>query len=91
MMLHLRPELVRLDQARFFPSAGEAMEANFTHLRATGRTGFGWQTQDLNPAGVVGDAATATPKLGAALVAHAATGLAQLIGDLLRFELPGGR
>jgi creatinine amidohydrolase len=89
MMLHLRPDLVRLDQARHFPSTGESMETEFAHLRATGRSGYGWQTQDLNPAGVVGDAAAATPELGAALVAHAANGLAQLIGDLLRFELPG--
>ena len=38
--------------------------------------------------GVVGDALTATPELGKVLVDHAAQGLAELIRDLLRFELP---
>ncbi len=88
MMLHLRPDLVRREAMAAFPSRGEAMEADFMHLRATGRTGYGWQTQDLNPAGVVGDALTATPELGKALLDHAAQGLADLIRDLLRFELP---
>jgi creatinine amidohydrolase len=88
MMLHLRPELVRLGAVARFPSAGEAMETEFTRLRATGRSGFAWQTQDLNAAGVVGDATAATAQLGKQLVDHAAGGLAELIADLIRFELP---
>ena len=88
MLLHLRPDLVRREAAGVFRSSGEAMETDFMRLRATGRTGFGWQTQDLNPAGVVGDAQTATAELGKSLVDHAALGLAELIQDLLRFELP---
>jgi creatinine amidohydrolase len=88
MMLHLRPDLVRMDAIGDFRSTGEAMEARFTHLRATGRSGFGWQTQDLNPAGAVGNAAAATAELGEALVHHAAQGLAALIQDLAGFELP---
>jgi len=88
MLLHLRPDLVRQDAVAAFRSFGEAMEGDFMHLRATGRTGYGWQTQDLNPAGVVGDASVATAELGKALVDHAARGLAELIRDLLRFELP---
>lgn len=88
MLLHLRPDLVRRDALAAFASEGEAMEKDFMRLRATGRTGFGWQTQDLNPAGVVGDALAATPELGRILVDHAARGLAELIQDLIRFELP---
>jgi creatinine amidohydrolase len=88
MLLHLRPDLVRREAAAIFPSTGVAMETDFMRLRATGRTGFGWQTQDLNPEGVVGDALTATPELGKLLVDHAAQGLAELIRDLIRFELP---
>ena len=88
MMLHLRPDLVRRAAAHVFPSLGTTIETDFMRLRATGRTGFGWQTQDLNPAGVVGDAAAATSELGATLIAHAARGLAELIRDILRFELP---
>ena len=88
MMLHLRPELVRLNAVARFPSTGEAMEMHFTRLRATGRSGFAWQTQDLNAQGVVGDAAAATAELGRQLVDHAARGLVELIRDLIRFELP---
>ncbi len=90
MMLHLRPDLVRRDAMAVFPSYGERMETDFAQLRATGRTGYGWQTQDLNPAGVVGNAAAATAELGALLVGHAARGLVELIQDLVRFELPRG-
>jgi creatinine amidohydrolase len=88
MLLHLRPDLVRRDAIRNFASTGEAMARDFEQLRASGRVGFAWQAQDLNPAGVVGNAAAATAELGARLVEHAAQGLAQLIGDMLRFELP---
>jgi len=88
MLLHLRPDLVRREAMRNFPSEGEKMARSFDQLRAAGRVGFGWQAQDLNPAGVVGNAAAATPELGARLVAHAAAGLAQLIADMVRFELP---
>ncbi len=88
MLLHLRPDLVRLPALAAFPSYGRRMEGDFVQLRATGRTGYGWQTQDLNPSGAVGDAAAATPELGARLVRHAAEGLVQLVADLVRFELP---
>jgi creatinine amidohydrolase len=88
MLLHLHPDLVRRAAVAAFRSHGAVMEKDFTHLRATGRTGYGWQTQDLNQAGVVGDAKAATPELGKVLVDHAAQGLAGLIRDLLRFELP---
>jgi creatinine amidohydrolase len=88
MMLHLRPDLVRSAAVASFPSRGERMETDYLQLRATGRTGYGWQTQDLNPAGVVGNAAAATPELGARFIDHAARGLVELIGDMARFELP---
>lgn len=88
MLLHFRPDLVRRDAIASFPSGGEKMAQDFSQLRAVGRVGFGWQAQDLNPAGVVGNAAAATPELGARLVEHAARGLAELVADLARFELP---
>lgn len=88
MLLHLRPDLVRPEAAADFRSEGERMAADYGQLRASGRIGFGWQAQDLNPAGVVGNAAAATPELGRELVRHAAQGLAELIADLVRFELP---
>ncbi len=88
LMLHFAPHLVRRELAKAFPSQGEKMESGFARLRPTGRAGFGWQAQDLNPAGVVGNARAATPELGARLAVWAAQGLAELIADLARFELP---
>jgi creatinine amidohydrolase len=90
MMLHLRPDLVRMEMAADFASSGATMEHDLKRLRPTGRTGFAWRSEDLNPAGVMGNAGLATPELGARLVAHAAAGLAELIGDLATFELPSG-
>ena len=56
-------------------------------LRAYGRIGMGWMAQDLNPAGVVGDAAAADAETGRALVEHAATRLVELLGEVRRFPV----
>jgi creatinine amidohydrolase len=87
MMLHLRPDLVRAEALARFPSLGEEMARTFRWLKPTGRTGFGWLAKDLNPTGVVGNAAAATAALGAALVVRAAEGLAELVRELARFDL----
>lgn len=88
ILLHLRPDLVRTQALAAFASRGEEMARTLKRLRPNGRVGFGWQAQDLNPAGTVGAANAATAELGARLVDHAAKGLAELIQDLARFELP---
>jgi len=88
MLLHLRPDLVRKEAIAPFASEGERMAQTYRRLRDTGRTGFGWMAEDLNPAGVTGNAALATPELGAALVKQAAQGLAEMIEDMTRFDLP---
>src|SRR3546814_5186803 len=56
LMLHFRPELVRLDEARNFVSYAVHMESEFTHLRPTGPHGMGWIVGDLNDQGAVGNA-----------------------------------
>ena len=48
--------------------------------------GFGWQAQDLHPAGAVGDAARATAADGEKFLAFAADKVAELIGDMVRFD-----
>ncbi len=89
MMLALRPDLVRMDQAANFRSAWEALEDRFPTLVPEGGVGFGWEAQDLNPAGALGDASRATAALGERLLDHAAERLAGLLDDVHRLDLPG--
>ncbi len=72
IMLALRPDLVRMELARNFRSAWIAQEAALKILVPEGAVGFGWQTQDLSPAGALGDASRATAELGERLLDHAA-------------------
>lgn len=88
MMLALRPDLVRMDAARNFRSAWLARERECATLAPEGGAiGFGWETQDLQPAGALGDASRATAALGERLLDHAAERLAALLLDVHRFEL----
>ncbi len=87
MMLHLRPDLVHMDKARAFATLTAAMEDDYRHLTAIGRVGFGWQAQDLNPAGVAGDATDADAERGKALVDHAARALVDLLVEVDRYPL----
>src|SRR5271165_4100875 len=64
LILALRPETVRMPQARDFPSVGEMMEREFAILRAKPPLGFAWMAGDLNPEGVVGEANEASAVKG---------------------------
>lgn len=86
LMLHLRPDLVRMEAARDFRSTQHAMIAEMAHLRVHGAAQFGWKAQDLNPAGVVGNAAAATAEKGRASLDHAARGFLALLDDVHRFD-----
>ena len=86
MMLHLRPDLVRSDKAVAFASTQSDFAQVFTHLRAHGPVQFGWKAQDLNPAGTVGDAASASAEKGAATIDRAARCFVELLRDVDRFD-----
>ena len=87
MMLHLRPELVRKDRLQSFPSVGEELDGALRRLLPEGEASFAWLAEDLNPAGVAGDARLATPELGARLVHHYGDALADVIADAHAFPL----
>ena len=87
IMLHLRPELVRMDKAETFVSVLPETAAANRRLRHVGGVGIGWQAQDLHPAGVAGDAAAATAETGAAIVAHVTAALAELVTEVSRHPL----
>ncbi|MCW5697174.1 MAG: creatininase family protein [Bauldia sp.] len=88
LMLHFRPELVRMEKATNAASLQAELARDFTHLRAYGAVRFGWKAADLNPAGVVGDAPRATAAIGAAIAAHQAAGFVTLCREMLAFD-PG--
>ncbi|MGH2342810.1 creatininase family protein [Segnochrobactraceae bacterium EtOH-i3] len=87
IMLHLRPDLVRMEEARDFQSTQLNFIQEFKYLRAHGLHSFGWKSLDLDPAGAVGNAGIATADKGAASVDHAARGFVALMDDINRFDV----
>ena len=87
LMLHFRPDLVRMDKAKTFVSNAVAIEQEFTFLRPTGPHGFGWIAQDLNTEGAVGDAAVATAEKGRQTAEYQIEGLIVLLREMTAFAL----
>jgi creatinine amidohydrolase len=87
LMLHLRPDLVRMDHAADFRSAWLAQESQMTLLTPEGGVGFGWETQDLHPAGALGDARAATAAIGHTILEYQAARLAKLLDEVRSFGL----
>jgi creatinine amidohydrolase len=83
IMLAIAGETVRRGELADFPSLAADMAQRFKHLRPYGRVaGFGWQAQDLNPAGAVGNASRADAAKGEALLAEAAATLAEILEEI---------
>jgi creatinine amidohydrolase len=89
LMLHFRPELVKREHLKDYPSRAEGYAATFTKLRVTQPIGFGWMAQDLNPDGTVGEAHLASAEKGAAIAAHVAAEFVKLLRDVAAFDLAG--
>ncbi len=87
MMLHLRPDLVKMDKARDFKGLLADVEAENRLLRVLGSTYMGWLANDLHPAGCSGNAAAATAELGALYCNHYMQGLATLIEEVSAYPL----
>ena len=87
VMLHLRPDLVRMAKARDFRSAQVDFAAEFKHLRAHGLHQFGWKAQDLNPEGTVGNASAGRAAKGKAVIDHQTARFVELLKDVAAFNL----
>lgn len=87
LMLHFRPELVDMAKAQDFVSSFERAEGEFDLLRSHGPHGFSWIASDLNPHGVVGNAAIATAEKGRLTAEHQAEGFVQLLQDIRKAKL----
>ena len=84
MMLALKPEQVAMDQAQNFASASQRRAPDFPILGNGKSAKLGWQMQDYNPAGAVGQAAAATAAQGQAVLQAAGRALAQLLLEIDR-------
>ncbi|MDI1246662.1 MAG: creatininase family protein [Rhodoferax sp.] len=84
MMLALDPAHVDMAQARNFASTAQARASQFEILGNGKSAKLGWQTQDYNPAGAVGDASQATAEKGRAMVGAAGLALARLLVEMDR-------
>lgn len=82
LMLHFRPDLVKMEEARYFRSATSRADETLALLKPQGTHAFAWIASDINPAGVAGDASIATARKGRATAAHQAAGFVDLLRDV---------
>jgi creatinine amidohydrolase len=87
LMLHFRPDLVRMDKADNFAPSTIRISNEFDLLRPTGQTAFAWIAQDLHPSGAAGDASRATAEKGKATAEHRAAQFVKLLHDVRRFSM----
>jgi len=87
LMLHFRPDLVRMEHARDFPPSIIEMAQTFRHLKPIGAHAFGWIVQDINPDGAAGDASLGTAEKGRLTAQHQAKGFIELLRDVRDFSL----
>ena len=83
LMLHLTPELVRREHLANFDSAVERFRSRNEMLGIEKPVGIGWLSEDLNPAGVVGNAARADAARGAVYLEFLAERLLTLCEELI--------
>jgi len=82
LMLALRPEQVRMAQAEYFRSSSQERAPNFPIL-GNGKTAkLGWQMQDYNANGAVGNARAASVEKGRAVVDAAGRSLARMLSEI---------
>lgn len=82
MMLALAPDQVVMAQAHNFASTSEDRAKKFAILGNGKSAKLGWQMQDYNAAGAVGNAAAATAEKGRAVLDAAGRALAQTLAEI---------
>lgn len=82
MMLALDPARVQMQYAHNFASTSEDRARQFAILGNGKSAKLGWQMQDYNPSGAVGNAQAANAVKGAAVVNAAGRALASLLREL---------
>ncbi|MXP21315.1 creatininase family protein [Gordonia sp. HNM0687] len=85
MMLHLRPDLVQMDQAE--SKVADAV-ADTTHVGFTKTVKFGWLSTDFDESGVIGDPTGADAGIGEKLFEERVEALVTALDDISTFN-PG--
>jgi len=88
MMLALKPGQVDMAKAQDFHSTSQDRAEKFSILGDGRSAKLGWQMQDYNPHGAVGNALAATAEKGEALLSAMGRSLAQLLAEI--DQLPAG-
>jgi creatinine amidohydrolase len=87
IMLHLRPDLVRMQKAANFTPKSVELAREYRKIAPHGRVPYSWLAQDLNSAGACGDATRASAEHGRTLVDQAAREFAAILAELDRLPL----
>ena len=87
MMLALDPTRVDMTQAQNFASTSQDRAQKFDILGNGKSAKLGWQMQDYNPAGAVGNAAAASADKGRAVLESAGLSLARLLAEIEQLPL----
>ncbi len=87
LMLALAPERVRMAQAGVFRSTSQDRAERFAVLGNGRSAKLGWQMQDYNAKGAVGNAAAATAEKGRAVLDAAGCALARLLTEIDQLPL----
>lgn len=87
MMLALRPQQVRMAQARDFSSSAQQRAAQYPILGNGASAKLAWHMQDYSPHGAAGNAAAATAEKGRAVLDAAGRQLALLLQELSALPL----
>lgn len=87
LMLALRPQAVRMDQARDFASTSRERAAHYPILGNGRSAKLGWAMQDYNVQGAAGRAAAASADKGVAVLEAAGRELALLLREISRLPL----
>ena len=83
LIMHLSPDLVREIALKDVSSLSSTLKSQNEFLHVESPIGFGWMSQDLNSAGVCGNAANADPIRGATYLKYLADCLAKLLTEVI--------
>ena len=86
LMLHLAPDRVHADRLADF-RASSIDDSGTALLGPEGPASFAWLSEDLNPEGVIGDAAAATAEQGARLVEFYAERIARVLAEAAAMDI----
>ncbi len=79
LMLHIKPDWVRLDQIPFSPTAGRAATGSL--VAPEGTAPYAWLAEDFGPNGTAGQPSRATAEAGKQLLDHFIDCLSRIIRD----------